>query len=432
MTLTFQYFLNDARSGASSRGMPVVRVVPENIVSECTVMAEIEPEITGVMDEVVAALTRPLTDEEASPSSKELEKPSRAIFRGNLEEVNRFFYRRGWTDGLPIIPPTEEAVAEMVAGAGLPPDHLVLKLEPRLGKATVEKIAINAVMAGALPTYMPILIAGTKALESNRSAVMMAVSTGSFSPFWYINGPIRNDVNINCSYGTMSPGDIANATIGRAMGLITKNIRGIRKAVEDMGVLGNPGKYSWVAGENEENNPWEPLHVEHGFNKEDSTVTLTFPQTYQQMIPYNTDDRGILATIIYNAQPSRIGIFGILLTPTNAKALASRGWSKRDIKSYIVENTRIPWDHSQGYFTGTEELFSAGSRAPVNPRDTVPIIRVSPIDPDPVQIYVVGGFGSWMGLMSGGRITTEKIELPPDWDNLVKKYKDIVPSYLMY
>ena len=120
-----------------------------------------KPAISGVIDEIVAALTRPLTaEEEVSQSPKESEKPARIIFKGNLEEVNRFFYKRGWTDGLPIIPPTEEAVAEMLTGTDLPPDHLVAKLEPRLGKATVEKIAINAVMAGALPTYMPLLIAG--------------------------------------------------------------------------------------------------------------------------------------------------------------------------------------------------------------------------------------------------------------------------------
>ena len=127
--------------------MPVVRVVPENIVSECTVMAEIEPEIIRAMDEVVAALTRPLTEEEKTPVSKELEKPSRIIFKGDLEEVNRFYYRRGWTDGLPIVPPTEEKVAEMLTGTDLPPDSIVTKIIPRLGKATVEKIAVNAVMA---------------------------------------------------------------------------------------------------------------------------------------------------------------------------------------------------------------------------------------------------------------------------------------------
>ena len=239
--LVFQYFANDAYSGASSHGMSQIRLVPETIVSECTNIEEIEPAIEKVIDSVISGLTRPLTSEEASPSPKESGTPQRIAFKGTLREVNKFFYKRGWADGLPIIPPTEEAVAEMLTGTDLPADYLVNKLEPRLGKATVERIAINAVMAGALPIHLPVLIAGTKALISNRSAVMMAASTGSFSPFWIINGPIRQDIRVNCSYGAMNPGDIANAAIGRAMGLITKNIRGVRKGMEDMGLLGNPG-----------------------------------------------------------------------------------------------------------------------------------------------------------------------------------------------
>jgi hypothetical protein len=427
ISFVFQYFANDARSGASSHGMPQIRIVPETIVSECTVMEEIEPAVTSVMEAVVAGLTQPLTAAEISPSPRESGMSQRIVFKGNLEEVNRFFYRRGWTDGLPVIPPTEDAVAEMLEGTDLPPDYLVAKLEPRLGKATVEKIAINAVMAGALPTHMPVLIAGTRALVSNRSAVMMAASTGSFAPFWIINGPVRNDIRINCSYGAMNPGDIANAAIGRAMGLITKNIRGVRKQMEDMGVLGNPGKYSWVMGENEENSPWEPLHVEHGLKPEDSAITLSFPQTYQQIMPYETDDMGILRSICYNVAPLRMGLFGVILTPTNARALASRGWSKKTIKEYILENTLVPRDHHQSYYSQSPE-----ERAKLNPQDMLPVFRISAREPDPIQLYVTGGFGSWMGLVGGGGMSTEKIELPAGWEKLVAKYKDMIPHYVEY
>jgi hypothetical protein len=257
--------------------------------------------------------------------------------------------------------------------------------------------------------------------------VMMAASTGSFSPFWIINGPIRKDIRINCSYGAMNPGDIANASIGRAMGLITKNIRGVRKQIEDMGVLGNPGKYSWVMGENEENSPWEPEHVERGLKADDSAVTLTFPQTYMQIMPYGTDDKGILKSIIYNAPPLHMGIFGVLLTPTNAKALASRGWTKKAVKEYILENARVPRERHQSFF-----IQSQNERETQNPQEPLPIFQVSLTEREPIQLYVVGGFGSWMGLVSGGTISTEKIELPVKWNKLVEKYKDVVPSYLMY
>jgi hypothetical protein len=310
----------------------------------------------------------------------------------------------------------------------------VAELEPRRGKATVEKIAIIGAMAGALPTYMPLLIAGVKALAANPASGMMAASTGSFSPFWLINGPVAKDLQINSSFGALSPGNIANATIGRALGLITKNIRGVRRQIEDMGVLGNPGKYSLVAAENEEFTPWEPMHVEHGFHGEESTITLTFPQSFQQMVPYGTDDKGILTTIVTNITQARMGLFAVLLTPAHAKSLASRGWTKKSIKDYIVKNTRLTVD----YYA----QFGAGSSTPGAPfikntsddeDDSHAVFRVTERDQEPVQIYCLGGFGSWMGFLQGGpQPVVIKAELPKNWDRLLAKYKNMVPSYVRY
>ena len=266
----------DATSSASVKGMPGVRLVMETVPPHSTVIEEIEAGVSAAMDDIITALTKPLTAEEKSPKPKEVEKSPRIVFKGNLEEVNQFFYKRGWTDGLPIIPPTEEAVAQMLTGTDLKPDYVVAKIIPRLGKATVEKIAINAVMAGALPTYMPVLIAGVIAAygpKSKRGPWQLG-STLSPAPFWIINGPIRNDLHVNFSSGILNPGDMANAAIGRAMGLIVKNIGGIRKGVEDMAVIGNPVKYTTVLAENEEESPWEPLHVQQGFNKGDGTITV--------------------------------------------------------------------------------------------------------------------------------------------------------------
>jgi hypothetical protein len=431
VTFVFEHFINDAMSAASSKGMPVVRVVPETVVSESTVVADIEKAITAVFDDAVAALTKPLTDDERSPSPREPEKYARIVFKGSLEEVNRFFYRRGWTDGLPVIPPTEEAVAEMLTGTDLPADRIIAELEPRRGKATVEKIAVNAVMSGCLPTYMPLLISGVECLADNPVSGMMAASTGSFSPFWLINGPIARDINARATYGATSPGDIANAAIGRALGLITKNIRGIRKQIEDMGVLGNPGKYSWVTAENEEFSPFEPQHVERGLKREDSAITLTFPQSFQQMMPFGTDAEGILATVIGNIMPARMGQFILLLTPTHAKTLADAGWTKKALKEYIVKNSIVP----EGYF---ERLGLDGSKAfdrgtGSGPGGTRDIFRPNPRDPDPVQVFVYGGFGSWMGFAQGGPSpVTRKVELPKGWTRLVAKYKNIVPNYTRY
>jgi hypothetical protein len=361
------------------------------------------------MDDIIAALIKPLTAEEKSPKPKEIEKSPRIVFKGNLEEVNQFFYKRGWTDGLPIIPPTEEAVAQMLTGTDLKPDHVVAKIIPRLGKATVEKIAINAVMAGALPTYMPVLIAGVIAAygpESKRGPWQLG-STLSPSPFWIINGPISKDLHVNSSTGSLSPGDIANAAIGRAMGLIVKNIGGIRKGIEDMGVVGNPGKYTTVLAENEDESPWEPLHVEHGFNKGEGTITVASGNAFRIVTANGTDDKGILSAVVQALAGESNASFYLILPPQYARTLADSGWTKKGIEDFFL--TAIPGNRDPG----TPNIFLTRG----------------------VQIVVAGGPGPcWMGLLKafGGKGVTQKVELPANWDKLVAKYRNIVPTYTKY
>ena len=438
-TLVNRGFYHDACSAASTKGMARVRIVPTSIPSEASAMDDIEAGVAEALDDITAALTRPLTEEEKSPRPREPEELTRIMFKGDLKDVNLFFYRRGWTDGLPIIPPTEEAVAEMLTGTDLPPDHLVGKLIPRLGKASVEKIAINAVMAGALPTYMPLLIAGVESLiDPGSDFGTWGVSTGSWAPFWIINGPVRNDLNMNCGSGALSPGNMANAVIGRAMGLIMQNIGGARKGIEDMGTLGNPGKYSLLIPENEEETPWEPMHVEHGFHREDSTISVFSPNTYIQIWPYASDDEGILRAIIYNLIPR--GVPCIILTPQHAKILASNGWGKDDIKSFIAENARVPAYRAPSYWGTSSPMTIPGERpglykgrVPMRETDSVALIS----DPRSIAILVAGGPGAFIGLMMpvgvfSSKKTTKKIRLPAHWDELVKRYKQVVPTYVRY
>jgi hypothetical protein len=407
-------FVMDALSAASSRGMPGIRVLGTSIPCETNEKSEIETGVAAAMGNIVAALTGPLTADEKSPVPR-FEKSPRTVFTGSYEEVNLYFYRKGWTDGLAIAPPTEKAVAEMMTGTDLPPDHIVTRLIPRLGKVTVEKIAVNAVMAGALPTHLPVLIAAVKSLMDPRSRFdTFGVSTGSWAPFFIINGPIRKDIHINCGSGALSPGDIANAAIGRAMGLIIKNIGGARKGIEDMGVLGNPGKYTLVLGEYEEESPWEPLHVERGFNKEDSTLTLFLPNTYIQTIPRDTNVKGYLETYA-SLNPGSMSC--LLVVPPHAKVLAGEGWTKKRIKEYILENSASPFPPAQG-----------GRGTPILP------VKSSI---DDLMIIVAGGPGAWIGLLrsAGGwenSFVTMKIDLPKNWDKLVAKYKNVVPTYVGY
>ncbi len=422
-------FLNDARSAASSKGLPGLRIVPETVPCECNIIQQIESRIGAAMADIVAALTKPLTAEEKSPKQKEVEELSRIVFKGNLEEVNRFFYRRGWTDGLPIIPPTEEAVAEMLTGTDLPADRVVDKIIPRLGKATVEKIAINAVMAGALPTYMPVLITGVQAvMDPDSGFISYEVSTGSFMPFWILNGAIRKDLNVNSGQGALSPGNIANATIGRAMGLIIKNIGGARNGIEDMGTLGNPGKYTMVTAENEEESPWEPLHVERGFDKEDCTVTVSFPNSFWQLTQYGSDDKGILRSVVYNLHPSTSQLC-LMLTPTHAKFLADAGWSKEEIATFVSEYARAPLYRFTQYYGNMLDRSTNQRAMLMNPEDSVSILG----NPDMIWIFVGGGAGQWIGVITGPKgLITKKLDLPANWHKLVRKYKEVVPKYVRY
>ncbi len=405
MLLANRGFVNDAHSAASGKGMPGIRVLGTSIACESNVAEDIRSGIDEVFGKIIDALTRPLARDEKSPEIK-TEKEPRIAFKGTYEQINQYFYRKGWGDGLPIVPPSEAAVKEMMKGTDLPPDHIVARIIPRMGKATVEKIAVNAVMAGALPTHMPVLIAAVEAVSDPRTRFdTFEVSTGSWAPLLVINGPVRKDIHINSGSGALSPGDLANAAIGRALGLIIKNIGGARKGIEDMGTLGNPAKYSLVIGENEEESPWEPLHVEFGYKREDSTVTVMFPNRYTQTIPAVTNGEGI-ATTLAGMSPGSLSC--LLVIPDHANIFSKEGWSKKRVKEFIMERSQN--------------------------RDTR---RPGGLKNEDFIIVVAGGPGVWMGLLqsAGGfenYFVTKKIRLPENWKALTKKYGTMVPSYIRY
>jgi hypothetical protein len=397
--------------------MPGLRIQAEKVACESSVAADIEAGIAAAMDGVVSGLTKPLSTEEKSPQI-EVGKPPRIAFKGSFEEVNRYFYTHGWTDGLPIAPPTQEAVAEMMTGTDLPPDYVVGKIIPRLGKATIERIAVNAVMAGALPTHMPVLIAAVQTLLDHKTRFdTFEVSTGSWAPFLAINGPVRNDINLNCSSGALSPGDIANSAIGRALGLIIRNIGAARKGIEDMGVLGNPMKYSLVLGEAEEESPWAPLHVDRGFKKEDSTVTMFFPNGYVQTVPRGSNAQGILDNLV-NMRPGLMST--LVIIPSHAAILASEGWTKEKVKEYVTKRADS---------RSAEAQLELGQNA---------ALKTAPVD-NGIMIVVAGGPGAWSGLIKsvgGGTLensyVSTKIQLPKNWSKLVEKYKNLIPNYESY
>jgi hypothetical protein len=217
------------------------------------------------------------------------------------------------------------------------------------------------------------------------------------------------------------------------MGLIIKNIGGARPGIEDMGTHGNPCKYSMVLGENEEESPWEPLHVQQGFNKEDSTITMFWPSSYVQVLPYSADGRGVLNAAVYNIPPGRGGMTCVLVNPTFAQILSDEGWTKKDMERFIKEHARSP-RHKHWYNTiGTLPLEGTKGFIPFHDSDTMPLI----VGNEQVRIVVSGKYSSHVALAIGPTATwetylTKKVDLPTNWTQLVKKYKNVIPNYARY
>src|SRR5512132_708993 len=184
-------------------------------------------------------------------------------------------YARGVTDGLPVVPPTRARVARAVAAAGRDGGELIALVPPNYGRATVEKIAINAVMAGCRPEYLPVVIAAVEAVCDEAFDLHgVSATTNAPAPLVVINGPLRRALDVNCGAGVFGPGWRANATIGRALRLVCVNLGGATPGVVSMSTLAHPGRYTYCIGEWEEQNPWSSLAVEHGFAPTDSTVAV--------------------------------------------------------------------------------------------------------------------------------------------------------------
>src|SRR5882762_3137562 len=202
--------------------------------------------------------------------------PAAKTFRldGSYVAVNRLYQERGWTDGLPIVPPTDEAVRECLCWTDRDSREVVAVLPPRQGEATVERIAINAVMAGARPEYLPVIITAAEALaDPDFNLDSVQATTHPVAPLMIVNGPIARELEINAGYNAFGQGFRANMTIGRALRLLLMNVGGGLPGTGDRATQGSPAKMAYCIAENEAENPWEPLHVEHGFPADVSTVT---------------------------------------------------------------------------------------------------------------------------------------------------------------
>ncbi len=313
----------------------------------------------------------------------------------SIDAAFDLFYKNGWTDGLPIIPPTRKRVDAMMSTVDRAPGDCVAQLRPKMGDATIEKLAINAVMAGCLPSYFPVIVAAVEALADPKcNLYSVNTTTNPATQMLIINGPIRNEIDLNCSWGCLGPGWRANATIGRAISLIMLNIAGRIPGEVSKAVIAHPGRYGMCIGEREEESPWEPLHVELGYKAEESTVTIVMPSgTHSLEDIHNTTAEpllqnlagGMSLSMTLNTYPH----FGqaetlLIMCPDHALILAQGGFNKKDIKQYFFDHIRIPFSFFCQSFLDNMAEVDRGER--VMSYDRQKLIEAGLIQKDVTQI----------------------------------------------
>jgi hypothetical protein len=312
------------------------------------------------------------------------------------EAVDEHFDAHGWSDGLPVVAPTRERVDRMLAWTDRDADCAVGVMPPRHGVATVESLAVNAVMAGCRPEYFPIVLTAVEAmLEPDFNLFAVQATTHPCAPLVIVNGPAVAELGINARYGAFGSGVRANATIGRAVRLILLNVGGGAPGVLDRATQGQPSKYAFCIAENEAESPWEPLHVERGFEPWTSTVTVVGAEN-----PHNINDHvsdsaaGILATLagsMGDMGSNNAYLYGepvLALGPEHAAILAADGHDKTSISRDVFEHARIPGElWSRGGMAGAPDRFLDDRAKPIIAR------------PEDLIVIVVGGFGrhsSWL------------------------------------
>ena len=269
----------------------------------------------------------------------------------DFETANDYCMQRGWTDGLPVVPPTAERVERMLAYCDRPWEEPLALVAPRYGAATPLRLAANAVMAGCRPEYFPLVMLSIEALcDEKFNLYAVQATTHPCSPFILVNGPVARELNMNCGTGVLGSGTQSNAAIGRAIRLALVNIGGAIPGIGDMATHGAPTKFSFCAAENEAANPWTPLHVERGLPAHASAVTVFAAEGPHNLNDHeSTTGEGILQTIVGTIattgtnnvhHPTSEAV--IMFCPEHAATIAGDGYSKSDIKNYLYEHARVP------------------------------------------------------------------------------------------
>jgi hypothetical protein len=400
VALHVQVFARLVESVARAQGMPHARqaFVPVPMFNQPPAVlrgyVEGDDPVQGrpFMQRVFDLLTRPLADDDLRGSGWDRSTP-RLVEPDTEENLHELFRENHWTDFLPIVLPTEERVEAMLAGTSRAPDEIVGKTRPTIGMEywtyDVEKVAVNAVMAGAAPEHFPVLLALASTGDTGRQSSM-----SSMGNMVVVNGPIRNQIEMNSGIGAMGPYNFANSAIGRAFGLQSQNLQGGSvPGLTYNGSQGNNFTYNCVTfAENEEASPWEPYHVQHGFEPGESAVTVFYVwgNVWSEHLREYWEEK--LKAMLVGLEPSMGVTF--VLDPIVAREFVQKGLgTKEKLAEWVHKNARIPagrfWDHIMLNMIREQveagvEPFASYRKAP--PDELIPIFETNRIN-----VVVAGG-----------------------------------------
>ena len=400
---------------------------------------QVQKNAAGIMlDQVIKGLTV------QPPEEKSSEEPGLrdSVFRGTFEEVNAFFYEREWSEGLPVVPPTVEKVEHFLKFTERSADHVIGRLLPDNREATVWNIAVNGVMAGCRPEYMPVLIAIVEGMADPVFGQEHLGHTPGTETLIIVNGKIIKDLDFNCTQGALRPGFQANTSVGRFWRLYLRNVAGFLPHKTDKGCFG--GNFRIVLAENEEavaGAGWEPLSVDQGFKAGDNVVTVTSCTEATQAIEVGAPtaeeilnniearmaDNHLFIQFFFRGMRTRPTI---VITPAALKVFSNAGYTKAKVKQHFYENAKLKVSRLSGmivnrFYKGIEEgnwPEQLGTSKDTNryvqmvscPDDFLIVVSGDP-DRDHVLICANNGYI--------GYPVTKKIELPSNWEELLKAAK---------
>jgi hypothetical protein len=346
----FELFAREKATAFKASALPIVSV-PHPITGRRP--DEVSEMADGVYGKVLRAAGDPIPSaaEDIPPEAEEgVEKRDWVELEDDIEAICDYFHRQGWTDGLPIIPPTRQRVERMLSGHPGPPEEVVGVIPHLKGEATVERIAVAMVMAGCLPEQLPVVLAAVRAmLQPAYNLPACQSTTNAIAPLMILNGPVIERLGFNCRENVFGQGNRVNAAVGRAVRFILLNIGGAVPGKLDRATHGHSGKFTYCIAENEAESPFEPFHLERGFTRTDSVVTVVGADP-----PMNINDasstsaEGVLHSIAAAmiAPGSNNALRGgeplVVFAPEHADLIARDGWTKKDVRAYLYEHSRIP------------------------------------------------------------------------------------------